>query len=118
LSFGPLVDPVAATAAAALDGVAARQAVHADNLANSATPHFIARKVVFEESLAASLADTGRPDGMQIATVTAPGPANSEGNTVDVAAETMALDKAQLAYDSLVAIHSFRHRILAEGLAR
>ena len=50
-------DPVAAALGSALDGLALRQRVIADNIANMDTPGFIASTVDFEGSLRAALAD-------------------------------------------------------------
>ena len=111
-------DVVQATALRALDGISTRQAVLADNLANSATPGFRARKVDFESSLAASLAATGTPADATVSVTDAGGQPGADGNTVDVAGDTLALQESQVQFEAAVATMNFRLNILADGLSR
>ena len=114
----PATDVVQDTVLQALNGLTVRQQTLADNLANSATPGFRAHKVDFESSLAASLASTGTPAEMTVAVTEADNPANADGNTVDVAADTLALQEAQVQFQATVATMNFRLNILADGLSR
>lgn len=114
----PATDVVQNTALRALDGLTVRQQTLADNLANSATPGFKAHAVDFESSLAASLASTGAPDAMSVSVTQADNPANADGNTVDVAKDTLALQEAQVQFEATVATMNFRLNILADGLGR
>lgn len=114
----PASDVVQATAMAAMNALSTRQQVLADNLANAATPGFHARRVDFESSLAASLSSTGSPAAMAVSVTDAGGPQNADGNSVDVAADTLALQGAQLAFESSVAAMNFRLSIMADGLSR
>lgn len=114
----PAVDLVSATALRAMDGLSARQGVLANNLANSTTPNFRASRVDFESSLAASLENLGSPEAMSVSVSDAGGPANADGNTVDVAGDTLKLQETQVAFESTVAAFNFRMSILADGLSR
>ncbi|MGA9747997.1 MAG: flagellar basal body protein [Nocardioides sp.] len=83
-------DPVAAALGSALDGLALRQRVIADNIANMDTPGFIASTVDFEGSLRSALADGSISSGG-----VAPGVSSSsatpgaDGNNVDLGTETL-----------------------------
>ena len=95
-------DPVAAVLSTALDGLALRQRVAADNIANMDTPGFIASQVDFEGSLTAAIADGSVADGGAAPTVTpslrTPG---ANGNNVDLATETMAAMQSTFRYQLL-----------------
>jgi flagellar basal-body rod protein FlgB len=95
-------DPVAAALTTALDGLAMRQRVAADNIANMDTPGFIASEVDFEGSLTAALADGSFVEGGAAPTVTrslrTPG---ANGNNVDLATETMAAMQSTFRYQLL-----------------
>ena len=95
-------DPVAAVLSTALDGLALRQRVAADNIANMDTPGFIASQVDFEGSLTAAIADGSVADAGAAPTVTpslrTPG---ANGNNVDLATETMAAMQSTFRYQLL-----------------
>jgi flagellar basal-body rod protein FlgB len=95
-------DPVAAALTTALDGLAMRQRVAADNIANMDTPGFIASEVDFEGSLTAALADGSLVEDGAAPTVArslrTPG---ANGNNVDLATETMAAMQSTFRYQLL-----------------
>ena len=100
MSF-PLSDPVGAILASALDGVALRQRVIADNLANVDTPHYRASSVDFESSLRAAIA-SGAPDSPVAATLAATDtPVGANDNNVDLRKETLAAVQSQFQYQML-----------------
>src|SRR6266478_5481002 len=68
---------------ASLDGLAARQRISAQNLANSETPGYTAQTVNFEDSLSAALT-SGDASQTQISTGVTSDPANINGNNVSV----------------------------------
>jgi flagellar basal-body rod protein FlgB len=82
-------DPVGAALGSALDGLALRQRVIADNVANMDTPGFIASTVDFEGSLRSALSES-MTEGDVSSTVSAstalPG---ADGNNVDLGTETL-----------------------------
>src|SRR3954466_15628991 len=61
-------DPVGAALHSALDGLAYRQRVTADNIANVDTPGFTATKVDFEDSLRGALEDGTYSEGETVPT--------------------------------------------------
>lgn len=74
----------------ALDGLALRQRVIADNVANIHTPGFLAGRVSFEESLAAAVRD-GNPAAAATATRVDRSlePTRENGNNVNLDTETL-----------------------------
>ncbi len=81
-------DPVSSVLHSALDGLALRQRVTADNIANIDTPGYRASSVDFESSLRSAVAD-GR-GGMVTASATATNtPVGANDNNVDLRKETM-----------------------------
>lgn len=71
----------------ALDGLALRQRVIANNVANLSTPGFLAGRVAFEETLATAVADGS---GAVTATVARSlEPTRTDGNNVNLDAETL-----------------------------
>ena len=88
----------------ALDGVALRQRVTAQNIANVMTPGYQAQQVSFENSLSAALeAPTG-------------GQNNANGNNVDLAGESASLMRSDLQYQALVQAASFRYTLLHDAV--
>jgi flagellar basal-body rod protein FlgB len=98
-------DPVQSALSTALDGLALRQRVTADNIANADTPGFQASKVDFEDSLRTALDDgslTGGPLGTDLATVVpTSGPPSANGNNVDLGTEEMTAMQATFRYQLL-----------------
>lgn len=80
----------------ALDGLALRQRVIADNVANIQTPGFLASRVSFEESLAAAVADGSGAGELSTAhSLAAP---REDGNNVNLESETLLNIQTQLRY--------------------
>jgi flagellar basal-body rod protein FlgB len=80
-----------------LDGLAARQRIIAQNLANSETPGYIAQDVNFEDSLRSAMA-TGDPAQASISTQNTTDPTTPNGNNVNVDEETVGLVDTGLRY--------------------
>ncbi len=81
----------------ALDALSLRQRTIADNIANVQTPGYTARKVVFEDALAAAVADG---DGSVTATVARSlEPTREDGNNVNLDTETLSNVDTGLRYD-------------------
>jgi flagellar basal-body rod protein FlgB len=71
----------------ALDGLAQRQRVIADNIANANTPGYTAKRVMFEDALARSVADgEGR---VSATTASSLEPTQLNGNNVNLDTETL-----------------------------
>ena len=100
-SVVPMIDSTASAISAALNGLAARQRVIADNVANVETPGYIAGKVSFEDSLRAAIAD-GNPSGTSVSTVRSADPANPNGNNVSLDKEVVSLTDTDLRYQLMV----------------
>ena len=82
----------------ALSGLAERQRVTADNIANINTPGFLAGRTDFESSLAGALrnGETPRINGGTVARSLEP--TNTNGNNVNLDAETLIATETGLRY--------------------
>ena len=100
---------------ASLDGLAARQRVIADNLANSETPGYTAQTVSFEDSLASAI---GNGDPTQ--TSITPGVTNDVrdglGNNVSVDGETLSLIDTGLRYQLMTESMNNKFRVLHDSM--
>ena len=72
----------------ALDNLALRQRVTADNIANIETPNFHARRVAFESALADNVSGGGDGD-VQATIAQSLEPTREDGNNVNLDTETM-----------------------------
>lgn len=112
-------DPVGSVLNAALDGVALRQRVTADNIANVDTPGYRAGSVDFETSLRAAIS-AGDPSaaapGELLATDT---PVGANGNNVNLGKETLAAVQSQFQYQMLTRATTDRFALIktAAGVA-
>lgn len=80
----------------AMDGLALRQRAISDNIANINTPNYHAKRVQFEEALAASIdAGNGRADAT---TGTSLEPTRLNGNNVNLDTETLSSIDTMLRY--------------------
>lgn len=108
-------DGVSLALGRALDGVALRQRVSADNVANVMTPGFTAQKVEFEQALAGAVA-AGDPE-QATATVTGTGAqARADGNNVELEVETTNLMRSGLQFQALAQAVSFKHSLLRTAI--
>jgi len=92
-------DAVTSVLATALDGLATRQSVIADNIANVDTPNFRATSVDFESSLAAALQRGEMPvSGVTPTSQATNAPVGQDGNNVDLRQESLAAVQTQFQY--------------------
>ena len=98
-----------------LDGLAARQRISAQNLANSETPGYTAQTVSFEDSLSAALG-SGDPRQAQITTAASNDPRGINGNYVSVDAETISMIDTGLKYQLATQEMSNKFRILHDSM--
>jgi flagellar basal-body rod protein FlgB len=73
----------------ALDGLAQRQRVIADNIANVETPGYLARKVKFEEALGAAVSAGESPADVTPSVARSLEPTRLNGNNVNLDEETL-----------------------------
>jgi flagellar basal-body rod protein FlgB len=99
----------------ALSGVAQRQRLTADNVANVTTPGYKAKRVEFEDDLALAMS-TGDPSGAQISETAADTPVDVNGNNVDLQAETTTMIKSGLQYDALVATLNYKLSLIRDAI--
>ena len=83
---------------AALDGLAQRQRVTADNIANVNTPGFLAGRVDFESSLRGALSGGESPLSAKALVARSLEPTNTNGNNVNLDAETVIATETGLRY--------------------
>jgi flagellar basal-body rod protein FlgB len=83
---------------AALDGLAQRQRVTADNIANINTPGFLAGRVDFESSLRGALAGGQNPASANALVARSLEPTNTNGNNVNLDSETIIATETGLRY--------------------
>lgn len=88
-------DITSLTLATAIDGLAFRQQVTANNIANMETPHFHARKVEFE-SLLADAINAGNPARTQLRAEGTGAPPGVNGNNVNLEDELITATKTGL----------------------
>ncbi len=95
----PVIGDVTSSALkAALDGLAQRQRVTADNIANINTPGFLAGRVDFESSLRGALAGGGNPASATAVVARSLEPTNTNGNNVNLDTETVRATETGLRY--------------------
>ena len=83
---------------AALDGLAQRQRVTADNIANINTPGFLAGRVDFESSLRGAIAGGSDPASADAVTARSLEPTNVNRNNVNLDNETVSMTETGLRY--------------------
>ncbi len=83
---------------AALSGLSQRQRVTADNIANINTPGFLAGRVDFESALGGALRNGGTPAINGGTTSHSLEPTNTNGNNVNLDAETLIATETGLRY--------------------
>lgn len=98
-----------------LDGLAARQRIIAQNLANAETPGYLAGTVDFETSLQSAI-ENGDPQNAQISTGVSTDPTNLNGNNVNVDDQNVKLIDTGLRYQLATEMMNNKFRILSESL--
>jgi flagellar basal-body rod protein FlgB len=83
----------------ALDGLAARQRVISNDIANVNTPFFTAQSVAFEDNLRSAVSSGDDPMGAQPVTANSTDPYNLAYNNVNLDQETVLSAETELRYD-------------------
>ncbi len=112
---GDVLDFTMRVIQADLDGLAARQRIIAQNLANTDTPGYLAGRVDFEESLRNAVAN-GAPEATQISTRMSLDPTNVNGNNVNVDDENISLIDTGLRYQLATEAMNAKFRILRASM--
>jgi flagellar basal-body rod protein FlgB len=99
----------------ALRGLAERQRVIADNIANVQTPNFKARKVQFEEALAGQVATGGSSD-VAPTVLTSLEPSRTDGNNVNLDEESLSNISTNLSYQLALRALDSRYSILRTSM--
>ena len=110
-----VIDPTMQAIQTSLDGLAARQRIIAQNLANSETPGYIAQNVNFEDSLRSAMAPA-TPPAAAISTANSTDPTLPNGNNVNVDAETVSLVDTGLRYQLATQSMNNEFNILRDSL--
>ena len=112
MSLG-MPDAVTSVLASALDGLATRQNVIADNIANVDTPGFRATSVDFESSLAAALQRGTMPtSGLTPTEQPSNAPVGENGNNVDLRQESLSAVQTQFQYQMMTRAVSDRFTLV------
>ena len=102
---------------ASLDGLAARQRITAQNLANSETPGYTAQTVSFEDSLAAAI-NGGDPTQTSVSTGLSGDQVDTNFNNVSVDGETLTMIDTGLRYQLATESMNNKFRVLKDAIGR
>jgi len=113
-----LDDIASATEHIALDALAARQRVIANNMSNIQTPGFAAGRLTFEDSLRSALQD-GTPDQTTARMAISLEPTRLDGNNVNLDHETLSNVDTNLRYNlmlrALDSKYGLLHHVISGG---
>ncbi len=109
-------DSVQSSLERAMDGVALRQRISAQNIANVMTPGYKAQQVSFEDNLSSALSAGSDPARAGLTVTDTEGPADERGNSVDLSTESTSLMKSGLQYEALVQAANYRFGVLRAAL--
>ena len=101
---------------AALSGLAQRQRVTADNIANVNTPGFLAGRTDFESALSAQLADGQTPTVSGGTTSRSLEPTNTNGNNVNLDEEEVISAQTGLQYQLAINALDSKYSLLRTAL--
>jgi flagellar basal-body rod protein FlgB len=110
-----VLDPTMQAIQTSLDGLAARQRIISQNLANSETPGYLAQNVNFEDSLRSAMA-TGDPNQAAVSTSTSTDATTPNGNNVNVDQQTVSLIDTGLRYQLATQSMNNEFNILRDSL--
>ncbi len=96
----------------AMDGVALRQRVASQNVANAMTPGYQAQKVEFEDALSSAISGGGDPGAVSLDVMGTGAASREDGNNVDLETEATGLMRTGLQFDALVQAANYRNSVL------
>jgi len=100
----------------ALNGLAQRQRVTADNIANLQTPGFLAGRVDFESGLRGALAAGARPSDSTGTVRRSLEPTRLDGNNVNLDAETVIATETGLRYQLALGALDGKYAVMRTAL--
>ena len=109
-------DATSATLHAALSGLAQRQRVTADNIANINTPGFLAGRVDFESSLKHAIGNGDAPTISGGTVARSLQPTNTNGNNVNLDEETVTATETGLRYQLALNALDGKYNLLRTAL--
>lgn len=109
----PIGDTTTRAAEFALDALAQRRRITADNVANAMTPGYRAQELDFEASLAAAIAGGDVSAARMTTTQTADAP-RADGNNVQLDKELAGT--SGLHFEALVQVMNFKHQIFSAAV--
>ena len=109
-------DATSAALHAALSGLAERQRVTADNIANVNTPGFLAGRVDFESSLRGALSSGDTPSVNGGTVLRSLEPTNTNGNNVNLDSETIIATETGLRYQLALNALDGKYNVLRTAL--
>ncbi|GAA3448012.1 flagellar basal body rod protein FlgB [Planomonospora venezuelensis] len=107
-----LEDVTSSVVRAALKGLAQRQRVIADNIANIETPGFLAGRVQFEEALRTAVKSGSAPGQVEPETARSLEPTRENGNNVNLDHETLSHMDTVLRYQTMLKALDAKHNLL------
>jgi flagellar basal-body rod protein FlgB len=114
-----LDDVTSAALHTALTGLAQRQRVIADNIANIQTPGYTASRVNFEDALRSAVSSGSSPNGVVATTFRSTDAPRADGNNVSLDQETLSNVDTGLRYQLLLravdAKHGLIHDVIKSG---
>jgi flagellar basal-body rod protein FlgB len=114
---GSVLDDIAsATLHQALDSLATRQRVIADNIANVQTPGFQAQRVMFEDALRQAVV-AGAPQSSRTAVAFSLEPTRLDGNNVNMDHETLSNIDTGLRYELMLRAMDNKYGLLRDVIS-
>lgn len=103
---------------AAMTGLAARQRVTADNIANIQTPGFLAKRVLFEDALASAVSSGSTASTATVGpdVATSLEPTRMDGNNVNLDHETLTNVDTNLRFQLVSQAYSARAALLRSAM--
>jgi flagellar basal-body rod protein FlgB len=111
----PISDVTMDTIYQAMHGLAARQRIIADNIANIQTPGFQAGRVDFETSLRQAVG-VGDPNATSVGVSKSSDPSRQDGNNVNLDDETLSMTDTNLRYQTMVEAMNTKFRLLRDAM--
>ena len=109
-------DATSSALKAALDGLAQRQRVTADNIANVQTPGFLAGRVDFESTLQSEIANGQLPVVGQSSVTRSLDPTRTDGNNVNLDTEVVMQTETGLRYQLALNALDGKYALLRSAL--